>query len=66
MKQSGLTPKDLTPVIGKLNRVHEILGSKRPLALAIIRRLYVDLHIPADSLINQRALVKARPVAVTT
>lgn len=56
MEQSGLTPKDLTPMIGKLNRVYEILNYKRPLTLAMIRRLHVDLRIPADSLINQKAL----------
>ena len=63
MEQSGLTAKDLTPMIGKLNRVYEILNYKRPLTLAMIRRLHVDLHIPADSLINQKALAKAPFVA---
>lgn len=58
MEQSGLTPKDLTPMLGKLNRVYEILNYKRPLTLAMIRRLHVDLRIPAASLINQKALTK--------
>ncbi len=50
MAQSGLTAKDLTPMIGKLNRVYEILSYKRPLTLAMICRLHRDLHIPAESL----------------
>lgn len=30
MEQAGLTPKDLVPAIGRLNRVYEILARKRP------------------------------------
>ena len=56
MAQSGLTAKDLTPMIGKLNRVYEILSYKRPLTLAMIRRLHHDLHIPAESLIHQKPI----------
>jgi HTH-type transcriptional regulator/antitoxin HigA len=52
MEQSGLGPKDLVPMIGQLNRVYEVLSRKRPLTLAMIRRLYQDLGIPAESLIN--------------
>ena len=53
MEQSGLTPKDLVPVIGQLNRVYEVLNRKRPLTLQMIRRLHGDLGIPAESLIRQ-------------
>ena len=63
MEQSGLTAKDLTPMIGRLNRVYEVLNYKRPLTLAMIRRLHVDLRIPADSLINQKALAKSHSAA---
>lgn len=52
MEQAGLTPKDLTPMIGKLNRVYEILNRKRPLTLAMIRKLHEQLGIPAESLIR--------------
>ena len=31
MDQMGLTPKDLEPIIGRLNRVYEVLNHKRPL-----------------------------------
>ena len=51
MEQSGLTVKDLEPIIGKRNRVYEVLNRKRPLTLAMIRRLHQSLGIPADVLI---------------
>ena len=53
MEQSGLSPKDLQPMIGGLNRVYEILNRKRPLTLKTIWRLHSMLGIPADSLIQQ-------------
>ena len=51
MEQSGLSVKDLEPIIGKSNRVYEVLNRKRPLTLAMIRRLHSSLHIPAHVLI---------------
>lgn len=51
MEQSGLSVKDLEPLIGKSNRVYEILNRKRPLTLAMIRRLHQSLGIPAAALI---------------
>lgn len=53
MEQSGLTPKDLEPMIGKMNRVYEVLARKRPLTLSMIRRLHAGLGIPAESLIAE-------------
>jgi HTH-type transcriptional regulator/antitoxin HigA len=55
MEQSGLGPKDLVPMIGQLNRVYEVLSRKRPLTLQMIRRLHLDLGIPAESLIKELA-----------
>jgi HTH-type transcriptional regulator/antitoxin HigA len=52
MEQAGLTPKDLVPAIGKLNRVYEILNRKRPLTLNMIWKLHQKLGIPAESLIK--------------
>jgi HTH-type transcriptional regulator/antitoxin HigA len=52
MEQAGLTPKDLVPAIGRLNRVYEILGRKRPLTLNMIWRLHETFGIPAESLIR--------------
>lgn len=51
MEQSGLLVKDLEPIIGKSNRVYEVLNRKRPLTLAMIRRLHQSLGIPAEVLI---------------
>ncbi|MEX3613661.1 MAG: transcriptional regulator, partial [Burkholderia gladioli] len=38
--------------IGNTNRVYEVLNGKRPLSLAMIRRLHQGLRIPADVLIG--------------
>lgn len=53
MEQGGLTVKDLEPIIGKSNRVYEVLNRKRPLTLAMIRRLHKSLGIPAEVLIAE-------------
>ena len=52
MEQAGLTAKDLEPMIGRSNRVYEILNRKRPLTLPMIRKLHDRLGIPAESLIR--------------
>ena len=54
MEQKGLVPKDLEPMIGRSNRVYEILNRKRPLTLKMIWRLHRGLGIPAESLIRPR------------
>lgn len=56
MDQSGLSIKDLEPMIGKRNRVYEILSRKRPLTLAMIRRLHQRLGIPAHVLIAETVI----------
>ena len=53
MEQMALTPKDLVPMIGQINRVYEVLNRKRPLTLQMIRRLHQKLGIPAESLIKE-------------
>ena len=53
MEQNGMTPKDLQPMIGRLNRVYEVLNHRRPLTLPMIRRLHTGLGIPAESLIKE-------------
>ena len=52
MEQRGLTAKDLVPLIGRPNRVYEVLNGRRPLTLKMIWRLYQHLGIPAESLIR--------------
>lgn len=59
MEQKGLAPKDLEPLIGRLNRVYEILNGKRPLTLPMIVRLNDALGIPAEVLIRQQRGLEA-------
>ena len=56
MDQAGLTTKDLTPVIGRLNRVYEVLNRKRPLTLNMIWKLHDKLGIPAECLIQPQKM----------
>jgi HTH-type transcriptional regulator/antitoxin HigA len=55
MEQQNLTVKDLEPVIGRRNRVYEILSRKRPLTLRMIEGLHTKFGIPAESLLKQGA-----------
>ena len=52
MEQEGLSVDDLVPVIGRKNRVYEILSRKRPLSLRMIQGLHANFSIPAESLIR--------------
>lgn len=52
MEQRGLTVRDLEPMIGRVNRVYEVLSRKRPLTLKMIWKLHKGLGIPAESLIK--------------
>ena len=52
MEQNGLTVKDLEPMIGKSNRVYEILNHKRSLTLKMIWKLHQGPGMPAESLIK--------------
>jgi HTH-type transcriptional regulator/antitoxin HigA len=54
MEQLGIAPKDLQPMIGKTNRVYEVLSGTRSLTLGMIRKLNNDLGIPAECLIRPR------------
>ena len=52
MERRGLKAADLKPMIGRLNRVYEVLNYKRSLSLKMIWRLHEQLGIPAESLIK--------------
>jgi len=52
MEQQGLTIEDLVPVIGRKNRVYEVLAGKRPLTLRMIENLHETFSIPAESLLK--------------
>ena len=54
LEQQGLTPKALEPVIGRMNRVYEVLARRRPLTLRMIEGLHRRFGIPAESLIKQK------------
>jgi HTH-type transcriptional regulator/antitoxin HigA len=56
MEQRGIDRSDLEPLIGTRGRVSEILSRKRPLTLAMIRKLQVGLNLPADVLVRDYAL----------
>lgn len=53
MDQLGLKKVDLVPYMGSLPKVSEVLARKRPLNLAMIRKLHQELGIPADVLLAQ-------------
>jgi len=59
MAQQGLTPKDLEPLIGRSNRVYEVLNRRRGLTLAMIQKLHAGLGIPAESLLRHTVLAPA-------
>ncbi|MBR4736497.1 MAG: transcriptional regulator [Rhodocyclaceae bacterium] len=60
MEERGLSRKDMEAYIGGSGRVSEVLSRRRPLTLAMIRRLHDGLGIPADILIRP-----PRPAAQT-
>jgi HTH-type transcriptional regulator/antitoxin HigA len=71
MEQQGLTRKDLEPMIGSRARVSEVLAGKRPLTLAMIRRLHLGLDIPIDLLVGVESspgsqLPRPQPVSALT
>jgi HTH-type transcriptional regulator / antitoxin HigA len=60
MEQQGLKPKDLVPYIGSKSKVSEVLSGRRPLSLAMIRRLVAGLHLPAEAAIAATKPLRAR------
>ena len=62
MEQEGLKPKDLIPYIGSKSKVSEVLSRRRPLSLAMIRKLVTELHFPAEVALRK---TKSRPARRT-
>ena len=56
MESRGLTRKDLESVIGPRGRVADVLNRVRPLTLEMIRRLVIQLELPAEVLIRPYAM----------
>jgi HTH-type transcriptional regulator/antitoxin HigA len=55
MEQEGLVRADLEKLIGSRARVSEILNRRRPLTVAMIRRLRDALGISADVLVGRES-----------
>ncbi|MBI1294163.1 transcriptional regulator [bacterium] len=60
MDARGLTRYDLEPYLGSRARVSEVLNRRRPLSLAMIRKLHTGLRLPTD------ILVQPYPLTTTT
>lgn len=56
MDQMALSRKDLETYIGPRQRVWDVMERRRPLSLAMIRRLSQGLNIPADLLLPEYQL----------
>ena len=50
LEQNGMKQSDLAPYVGGRGRASEIMNRKRPLNLAMIRRISEGLHIPIGAL----------------
>lgn len=57
MDQMNLNRKDLEPFLGPKSRVSDVLNRKRSLTLHQIVNLHKGLHIPYESLIEERRYV---------
>jgi HTH-type transcriptional regulator/antitoxin HigA len=58
MESRDLTRRDLEPLLGSRARVAEILNRRRTLTLEMIRRLHLELGIPAEILIQPYSIHK--------
>jgi HTH-type transcriptional regulator/antitoxin HigA len=60
MEQLGLKQKDLILHIGSRSKVSEVLSRQRPLSIAMIRKLNAGLGIPAEILLQEPGVKRAR------
>ncbi|MBO0936297.1 transcriptional regulator [Fibrella sp. HMF5335] len=51
MEQTGMSEKEIAAYLGGEQNADAILNHRQPLTLEIIKRLYQQLHIPAESLL---------------
>jgi HTH-type transcriptional regulator/antitoxin HigA len=59
LEQRGLDRSALQPLLGSRGRVSEVMARRRPLTLAMIRRLQDGLGLPADALVRPYPLQAA-------
>ncbi len=62
MEKRGLSRRDLEPILGTGARTGDVLDGRRPLTMAMIRRLNSQFNLSADVLIARYPLQAARPV----
>jgi HTH-type transcriptional regulator/antitoxin HigA len=60
MEQRGLDRAALQPMIGDRGRVSEVMARRRPLTLAMIRRLQQTLGLPAEILVRPYQLRRSK------
>jgi HTH-type transcriptional regulator/antitoxin HigA len=60
MEQEGMTNNDLLPIFKTRARVSEVMGRRRRLSLAMIRRLHQRLDIPIECLVRDYKLKSQR------
>lgn len=65
MEQRGADRTDLEPIIGQRGRVSEVLTRKRPLTIAMIRKLNEEWGLPADVLVQPYSLRRTSVRKVT-
>jgi HTH-type transcriptional regulator/antitoxin HigA len=53
MEQQGLTNKDLARILGYKSRVTDLFNKHRKLNLSMVRKLYKELHIPLETLVQE-------------
>jgi HTH-type transcriptional regulator/antitoxin HigA len=62
MDQHGLKRAELVPLLGRPERVDNVLRGRRQLTLAMVQRLRTRFHVPADLLLPRASAPAARRV----
>ena len=65
MDNQCMTRKDMEPYFGARGRVADILNRTRPLTLEMIRRLTINLKLPADVLVRPYPLRRHQELSTT-
>jgi HTH-type transcriptional regulator/antitoxin HigA len=56
MEKRGLSRRELEPLLGPSGRVSEVMNRRRPLTVAMMRRLHGQFGIPGDVLLSDYPL----------
>ncbi len=57
IERLGLRPKEVAALFGGPERAKAVLSGKRPITLALARRLHEELNVPADILLQRPSRV---------